>query len=277
MITSANPGEAKIGNGYKGSQSYAENTNYPVHFAALNTNAVFLGYNSTGRIEIGSTLNNAHRHQNVLIQGAKRATFEEIIDAAKNSATKNLSNVNVGTSHSGKILQVKADGTLEYVENSGGGGGASQNWVGNNFAKKDLSNVRMQNYNEYDILQIQLNGSLKAFSITKMFPNYITLNFFPQEQKRWTDETHINKIISQFDTMIVELDVSFVMGGHHNAKITKGIDGIYIWPNPETDPEDGFWLIKKDGTIKKPGDHSATIGELLSVCHISYDENAGNR
>ena len=71
--TSANPGAAHIGRGYKGDQTYG--------FGA--EGAQSYGHNATSYIQIGSTKNDAQKANNKLIQGNQSATFEDIIKAVK--------------------------------------------------------------------------------------------------------------------------------------------------------------------------------------------------
>ena len=51
---------------------------------------MYIGKDMISSIQIGSTLNNTHKSQNILIQGTKSATFEEIIDAAKGGVTVDM-------------------------------------------------------------------------------------------------------------------------------------------------------------------------------------------
>ena len=68
-----------------------------------------------------------------------------------NKADTDLTNVNVGTTHSGKLLEVDTDGTIKYVEPSAGG----------YYAEQDLSNVNVGTENAGKNLSVATDGSIE--------------------------------------------------------------------------------------------------------------------
>ena len=81
-----NPGSGFIGRGYKGFQFYGYQAKNKIYIGRECSDEQLYGFRATGPIQIGSTANDNHKAENKLIQGTKSATFEEIINAAKNSA-----------------------------------------------------------------------------------------------------------------------------------------------------------------------------------------------
>jgi hypothetical protein len=91
--TSASPGNAYIGSGYQGSQRYGYQAIGDQRYGWFAVGAQYyslgaigdalFGKDSTGAIEIGSTLGTASTKK--LISGSKEATFEEIIDSTESS------------------------------------------------------------------------------------------------------------------------------------------------------------------------------------------------
>lgn len=98
-------GVQKYGAGAKNNVSLGERATGDISIATLATGGIFIGSHTSGTIQIGSTTPNTDGHQRKIYDGAKSATFEEIIDAAKS------------TGKSKKIITLTGvlnDGDLEF-------------------------------------------------------------------------------------------------------------------------------------------------------------------
>jgi len=93
--TSASPGSAEIGNGYKAGQFYGTSAVGGQYYGRAASGGQYYGSAATGAIEVGATTGSAATKK--LISGAKVATFEDIIDSATPWGSWQTISYNTGT------------------------------------------------------------------------------------------------------------------------------------------------------------------------------------